>query len=244
MQAAQKPQFVKMLASTLGMYGKPLPESSLLTAWWDCLESFPLEVVAAALSAYCDQEAAFAPIPAGIRKRCKEFDGRPGAEEAWAISLTSRDEAETVVWTQEAAQAFSICMPVLDSGDEVGARMAFKEAYQRLVSASRATNERAVWVASLGWDLTRRSAALAKSVTAGLLSAPVVAALLPPPASSGSDDAGARAQIAKIKTMMAAMQAESEQAYALSVARDRNATAEAKAKANAAVAQYKRDEAA
>lgn len=179
MQAQDKRQFLAMLTDTLAAYGKPLPEGALLTAWWTNLEPFPLPAVAMALTTYRDENGEFAPVPAGIAKRCKLLDGRPSADEAWAIALTSRDEADTVIWTEETAEAFGICSPVLSMGDEVGARRAFIEAYNRLVTAARANGKPAKWNVSMGWDATKREAALTKAQTAGLLPAPAVRSLLP-----------------------------------------------------------------
>lgn len=145
---------------------------------------YPLEVVRAALSAHClhRERGRFTPKPADLIEQIEGMtggDGRPGADEAWAIAITSRDEAETVVWTAEAAEAFSICYPVLQLGDEVGARVAFKDAYNRLVNAARAARKPAKWNVSLGWDAKRREEAIKRAHVAGLLSAPAVKAMLP-----------------------------------------------------------------
>ena len=179
MQAAEKRQFIGMLPETLASYGKPLPEGAILGAWWSNLEPFPLNVVDRAFSDYRAESGEFAPVPAGIAKRCRSMDGRPSDDEAWAIALTSRDEADTVVWTTETAEAFGICSPVLNMGDEVGARMAFKDAYNRLVANARSAGQPAAWNASLGWDAKKREAAISRAHVAGLLAAPAVHALLP-----------------------------------------------------------------
>lgn len=176
MQTADKRAFLDMLTDTMAAYGKPAPEGAQLKAWWSTLEPFPLPAVALAFTAYRDEQGEFAPVPAGIAKRCKLLDGRPTADEAWAIALTSRDEADTVVWTTEAAEAFAICTPILNMGDEVGARMAFKDAYNRLVMLARASCQPAKWDVSLGWDKTKREAALERAQVAGLLPAPEVVA--------------------------------------------------------------------
>jgi hypothetical protein len=49
------------------------------------------------------------------RPACRRAEhGRPAsAEEFWVISLTSRDEVDTVVWTTECAEAFSLAKPIL-----------------------------------------------------------------------------------------------------------------------------------
>lgn len=179
MQESEKRQFMAMLTETLASYGKPLPEGAILLAWWRDLEPFPLRVVARAFSDYRAENGEFAPVPAGIAKHCRLMDGRPSDDEAWAIALTSRNEEDTVVWTAETAEAFSICSPVLNMGDEVGARMAFKDAYNRLVADARSAGRPAAWNASLGWDGKKREAAIQRAHKAGLLPAPTVHALLP-----------------------------------------------------------------
>lgn len=213
------------------------------------LAQYPLASVRKALVAHCmDKEhGRFTPKPADIILQIEgsgSSDGRPGAEEAWAIAVTSRDESETVVWPQEAAEAFAICRPVMEMGDEVGARMAFKEAYNRLVSQSRAAGVRVLWNASIGWDAEKRTAVLTKAESAGLLAAPQVAALLPAPVDAVPHDDQARAQIAKIKEMMAQMHLERDHESALHAERERNFTADAKARQNALAANYKKQDAA
>ena len=177
MDAQEKDRFLQMLTKAMGAYGKEVPEGALLSAWWDMLKPYPLRVVGMAFAAYCDENGEFAPVPAGIAKRCKLMDGRPTDDEAWAIALTSRNEEDTVVWTAETAEAFAICSPVFP--DEVGARMAFKDAYNRLVGAARIAGRPAVWNVSLGWDGRKREAAIEKATAAGLLPAPTAHALLP-----------------------------------------------------------------
>ncbi len=104
-------------------------------------------------------------------------DGRPGAEEAWA--KIPRDEYASVVWTEEMANAFFIALPLLNEGDQIAARMAFKEAYLRLVEQSKRDGVAAKWHASLGHDQLGRKAVLVDAVQRGLLSAEQVAGLLP-----------------------------------------------------------------
>lgn len=238
MEKHEKDQFLKMLAMAMGAYSKPLPEAGIINAWFETLKSYPLNVIGMAFAAYCDENGEFAPVPAGIVKRCKLMDGRPTDEEAWAIALTSRNEEDTVVWTEETAEAFGICSPILALGDEVGARMAFKDTYNRLVGAARMAGKPAVWNASLGWDAKKREGALVKASIAGLLPAPVVAGLLPPPVGEVPQDANARSQLDKIRQMMATMNAEKSREAELHAQRERDATAEAKRLANEKVALY------
>ena len=199
-------EFVRMLGKAMGAYAKPLPEAGIIAAWLEMLKPYPLRVIGMAFAGYCSENGEFAPLPAGISKRCQLLDGRPGVEEAWALALSSRDEADTIVWTRECAEAFAACKTVLSLGDEIGARMVFKEAYIRLVAAARLFGKPVVWQASLGWDLSRRKAGLKNAVSAGLLPAPYIAELLPPPKVLRDHiDDSARAQMDKIKKLLADM---------------------------------------
>lgn len=172
MRTEDMPQFAKLLADVLAGYGKKLPEAAEINMWFRQLSPFLPAVVEKAFAAYCMERPDFAPAPNGIVARCKLLDGRPDDNEAWAIAITSQDERETVVWTQEMAEAFRVASPLMAAGDEIGARMAFKDSYKRLVDNARATNKPACWSVSAGWDGDRRQIAVQKAVVAGLLAAP------------------------------------------------------------------------
>lgn len=104
-------------------------------------------------------------------------DGRPGAEEAWA--MIPRDESATVVWTEEMATAFGVVAHMLKAGEDIPARMAFKEKYLALVSASRDEGSPVKWQPSLGVDPHGRESALAEAVRLGRIPAEHALALLP-----------------------------------------------------------------
>lgn len=114
----------------------------------------------------------FVPLPADIIAQIESAsanDGRPGDEEAWAVALRSADEAATVVWTDETARAMGEARPVLMAGDKVGARMAFKAVYARLVVEARQQRIPVKWSASLGHDAESRNATLLPHIEAGRL---------------------------------------------------------------------------
>jgi hypothetical protein len=87
-------------------------------------------------------------------------DGRPGVEEAWSIALASRDESDSAVWTNEIAEAWNVARAVMDLGDKIGARMAFKESYTRVVEAARRERRPHAWTLSEGFDQARRAEVL------------------------------------------------------------------------------------
>lgn len=104
-------------------------------------------------------------------------DGRPGAEEAWA--MIPKDESGSVVWSSEMAEAYGIAAPLLAEGDTIAARMAFREAYARLVAAARDAGRPVDWFPSLGSDPLQRDAAIERAVLAGRMLIGHAAAIAP-----------------------------------------------------------------
>lgn len=92
-------------------------------------------------------------------------DGRPGPEEAW--SMIPMDEAGTTVWTSEMSQAFGVALALIEQGDKVAARMAFRETYNRMVQQARDQRRPVHWMVSLGHDPAGRPGPLARAVEAG-----------------------------------------------------------------------------
>lgn len=181
MKQADFDAFHAILAECLAMWDK-VPSATATAVWFKALSGYDLGTLSAAFSAHMRDPAngKFEPKPAHIIEqieRASKNDGRPGAEEAWAISLAARDEQDTVVWTTECCQAWAACQSVLQMGDEVGARMAFKEAYARLVAEARASFSPAVWEVSEGFDKDRRRIAMATAVEAGRIPAGSVHAI-------------------------------------------------------------------
>jgi hypothetical protein len=126
-----------------------------------CAYSVP--AVKAALKA-CRFEVKGKLAMADILQRVQAADGRPGKDEAWAIAMTTNDEFETVVLTDEIQLALAAAKSVLDAGDKVGARMAFISAYERLVAQARDDVKAVNWHVSVGFDANRRVAAITKAV--------------------------------------------------------------------------------
>lgn len=92
-------------------------------------------------------------------------DGRPGPEEAWArMPKGERMEEDSVVWCEEERAAYSACRPLLLEGDLIGARMAFKERYERELAQARSDSRAARWSISSGYDVEHRLITLATAV--------------------------------------------------------------------------------
>lgn len=197
----EQPAFYKLLAGVMASYAKALPEKTILAAWWANLQPFPLQTVTVALRAYADENGEFAPVPNGIAKRCRLMDGRPGAEEAFALALTTLDEQITVIWTQECAEAFFAAKPVLESAGAISARKTFIEVYERLVAAYRQQRMPVVWFTSPGLDKIGYEAAVKRAVVAGLLPAPAATLQLEAPKDE-TFSLNPRQQLDHIRTMV------------------------------------------
>ncbi|EXJ14760.1 hypothetical protein [Imhoffiella purpurea] len=180
MNTSEAHAFETELLGLLELYGKPAPTDAALALWWRTLEPFPWSVVSQALSAHA-AECQFAPTPADLVGRIRALDGRPAPEEAWSLAIEAMDEAATVVWTGEMAEAWGVAAPILETGDKVGARQAFAATYARLVADARRALVPAAWRVSLGNDPERRTVALTRAVEQERLPRQQAAALLPPP---------------------------------------------------------------
>jgi len=168
--------FTSILDGTCALLsrGAYTPNPTSAAIFFNVLKRHDMGTVKAAFTAHCQdpKRGIFSPTPADILAqidRAAASDGRPENAEAWATALRANDEAATVVWTAETAEAWGICQPVMQAGDEVGARMAFKAAYDRLLAAARDRREPMQWSASVGHDATRRDDALRLAVESGRL---------------------------------------------------------------------------
>ncbi|HET9408805.1 MAG TPA: hypothetical protein VFO39_16305 [Candidatus Sulfotelmatobacter sp.] len=92
-------------------------------------------------------------------------DGRPGPEEAWArMPKGERMDEDSVVWCEEERIAYGACRSLLREGDHIGARMAFKERYEKELAEVRSQRRPAQWTLSAGYDMNHRLATLATAV--------------------------------------------------------------------------------
>lgn len=168
---------LKAIAVTAELTGTELSATALRVMDAD-LAAYPEAAVLRALDR-CRKELKGRLTLSAVLERVEEEDGRPGADEAWSIALASADEAETVVWTEEMAQAFGVAQPVLEARDKVGARMAFREAYERIVRDARAAGVPCRWTVSIGQDAERRAVALQAAVMQKRLAPAAVTQYLP-----------------------------------------------------------------
>jgi hypothetical protein len=170
--------FAAMLQDVWDLYPQAkVPTPGQVAMFFRAMDEHPIHAVRKGFDRHVrdPQRGRFPPLPADVIAQIvgeAANDRRPGAEEAWAIAIHSADENRTVVWTAEIAEAWGIAKGIAANGDDVGARMAFKEAYTRLVAEARAVLRPAKWAASLGHDPEQRDKELERAQLAGLLPAP------------------------------------------------------------------------
>lgn len=177
-------EFFQLLDDTCDAIGKPRKTESAKMLFIEVAGSYGIENLKGALMAHLrdPERGRFVPTPADLIEKIQkalEKDGRPTADEAFAIAVQMDDEHATVVTNDEISQAWAVAREIMP--DRTGARMAFRSAYERLVSQSRSANKPVKWFASLGHDKQGREGPLMQAAQLGRLSMNQVQQLLPAP---------------------------------------------------------------
>lgn len=169
MTPADRDALMRLLQRVAVGLDVPLPTLARVDFYIDSLPDLSIEQVELALRQHARTSPHF-PKPADILGALAAVgDGRPGAEEAWAIAIGFADESATITWTDEMASAWNTARGLYAIGDKVGARMAFKEAYLRHVEDARRWGTPVRWCASLGFDAAGRRDPLVEAKAAGRL---------------------------------------------------------------------------
>ena len=178
MNDQHRDDFFKMLHAVFEVYSSLLTDAAV-DIWWAVLKRYPLPDVRRALNEHVANPAGghFLPRPADIIGHIQAQDGRIGAEEAWAA--LPKDEAGSVVWSDEMACAFGVALPLIELGDMIAARMAFLERYRAELQSARAAGVSVHWTPSLGHDARGRESVLRAAQAQGRLTAEHVDKLLP-----------------------------------------------------------------
>lgn len=188
MQTTDKPDFAGLLAKTWRFYGK-IPEGEDIAAWFELLESYPLSAVSSAFKAHLldTKSGQYLPKPADIVKHLSATcaDMHPGGDEAWGLLVRFiNDERETGLYTDPIRQGWEACQPILDLGDEVGARRCFLDVYTKSVDAERQARAAPRWYVSMGTDPVLREKRLREAVEARRLTVDYACSLLPGPSNT------------------------------------------------------------
>lgn len=170
-----KDGLIKKLAVTFELCSGRQPSEAMADTLVADLEAYSEEAVSSALDR-CRREIKGHLALRDIIERID--DGRPGAQEAWA--MIPADESGSVVWTDEMAEAYGVVRLMTD---RVAARMSFVETYQAAVTRSRSHGLAVRWSPSLGTDPGKRDGVLIEAVEKGRLSAVRAQGLLSAPES-------------------------------------------------------------
>lgn len=162
-----KRELVEAVALLRAEYDDMNPvDGQRLEMWWDALKGFPDGAIKASAVRHITTSQ-FKPHLADIVKGCAaQLDGNwIGPDEAWA--LMPKSESDSAMLTDEIAQAMAAATPLLEMGDKVAARMAFKDAYGRLVEKAKIEGRLPRFFPSFGSDAAGRVTVLANAVRAG-----------------------------------------------------------------------------
>ncbi len=188
MDETDKQRFRELIEELGNMYGQEVGPK--YAPYWRVLSArMDIETMANAVDAHMadPQRGRFFPTPADLLHQCR--DPRfihPAADAAWAIALESMDEQASVILTPEIMQARSAALPVWESGDRIGARMAFRAAYEQVLLQS---NTAPRWQFSPGHDPQRRAEAAQRALDQGLLPREKVRRYLPGPSATADGEA-------------------------------------------------------
>ena len=187
MQPTDEIAFAALIAKTWRFYDKK-PTGETVADWFEMLTGFDLAAIATAFQRHLiDPKAGqYLPKPADIIRHLPTTattdDGHPGADEAWGLLVRIiSNERETGVLTEEMRAGWQACQPILDLGDEVGARMCFLDGYRRRIQEARQNGFKAHWTVTLGADPTLRIQRLQEAVTARRISSAHAQSLLAGP---------------------------------------------------------------
>lgn len=169
MKDTDKRKFLESITGCAAIYRVEL-KNPQIAIYWELLKEFETDQVLYAIQQHL-KTAKFFPVPAELIDLIPSASASKhiGADEAWSLCISSFDERATVVITQQIAEARAIALPIWNSGDEIGARVAFRDAYNRLLKTAQSPQ----WHVSIGFDTNGRVDAISDAVAKGRLSSAV-----------------------------------------------------------------------
>lgn len=169
-------QKAQLLIDAAMFYGKDIAQS-VMNRYLDLLADVPADVIDVAIRAHQNDpdRGRFFPLVADIRAKIPG-QAKLTADEAWAVCLKSMDEVVTVVVSDVIMSARAVALPIWDEGDKFGARMAFKDAYDRILADHGGQQG---WYISLGYDKRSREEVVLQAVQAGMIDMGSAIALVP-----------------------------------------------------------------
>jgi len=168
-------EWIELIGLTAEACGTQISEAGLKMMAGD-LSQYDFNAVGMAC-AKCRRELKYRLTLSDIIERLQADDGRPSADEAWGKFPQNSDL--TVLVTNEIMEAGQSAWALLQTGDKVAARMAFKDAYERVVKNARERGLKPIWQLSIGNSGESTSAAI-EGLKTGLLSLEYVRGILKP----------------------------------------------------------------
>ena len=151
-------RLIQAVAVTAELLGTDLSEIAAEVMCMD-LSTYPLEQVLSAL-VRCRKEIKGRLTTADVIERID--DGRPLPDVAWA--MIPNNEADSVVWSDEMAEAYTAAHKLMVDSNKISARLAFINQYKKLVSDARDGGVPVNWSPSFGFDATSREQAVSEAV--------------------------------------------------------------------------------
>jgi hypothetical protein len=194
MRSEDQAEFFALLDATYDLIGvgpAKVISASAKALFFQDLRGYPLQHIKGALAAHRVDpvRGKFTPKPADIVFQIEAHTPVQwlGADEVWALMPKSEDDSG--ILNQVTAQALAVAIPLLAEGDDSGARMAFRAAYNRLVERAKQGRQSPIHFLSPGKDRGAIEAVRAQGIEQGLLAAPESAksALLEAPIASIHD---------------------------------------------------------
>lgn len=173
-----KTEIAKAIALLTAEYDLPAFSPDRIAMWMNALSVFPRGSVTKSAENYMRTNK-FKPQLADIVQGCMTQvpNAWLSADEAWA--LMPKSEMDSCMLTDEAAQALAAASPLLEAGDRVAARMAFRGAYERLVETAKVEGRQPKFFPSFGSEIAQRASMLGNAVKAGQYPLDSAIALIP-----------------------------------------------------------------
>jgi hypothetical protein len=184
MQKNEIVQFAGMWAQAWEQSGSVISPGAVEMAF-EALEDYNLQDIRRALTVHMrdPERGRFAPKVADVMAVLGAVDPNawPSPDEAWGIAVRTFDEADTCIVCDEIMTARESCEPVMNLGDEVGARMTFRDVFDRQRRAAIANGRKPKWWMTPGTDRNLRAQRLAEAVALKRLPPSVLIGLEAPP---------------------------------------------------------------
>lgn len=170
-----KEDLLDALAVTLELTGSEISKSAAKVLLND-LEGYPEDEIIQAL-----QQIRFDGVRVTVSNIVMRLqDGRPSVEEAWA--MLPHDEYSSQAITEEMGRCMGLAYALIRQGDMIGARMAFKEKYIKILNGARMERKPVKWFMSLGYDRSTHEGALVDAANKNRITVLHALSLMPPEA--------------------------------------------------------------